>query len=104
MILSASALNLGLSWWTGKLARQSSLVVVLTQIVAALVATNANFYLTTWEEYHTGNLFLSAFSGPVEGILLIVLVFTVTGFHGARFPRCVHPLTRSQVRRSGIRE
>jgi ethanolaminephosphotransferase len=49
---------------------------------ARLVATNANFYLTTWEEFHTGTLYLSAFSGPVEGILLIVIVFTVTGFTG----------------------
>ncbi|GAA6019480.1 hypothetical protein JCM10207_001403 [Rhodosporidiobolus poonsookiae] len=68
-LLTASALNLGLSWWT----------------VASLVATNANFYLTTWEEYHTGTLFLSAFSGPVEGILLVVAVFAVTGFKGPQF-------------------
>ncbi|GAA6003143.1 uncharacterized protein JCM10292_002889 [Rhodotorula paludigena] len=68
-LLTASALNLGLSWWT----------------VASLVATNMNFYLTTWEEYHTGTLFLSAFSGPVEGILLIVGVFTITGFKGPEF-------------------
>jgi ethanolaminephosphotransferase len=65
-ILAASSLNLGLSWWT----------------VASLVATNCNFYLSTWEEWHTGTLFLSAFSGPVEGILLVVGIFTVTGFKG----------------------
>ena len=59
----------------------------MIRIVAALVATNANFYLTTWEEYHTGNLFLSAFSGPVEGILLIVGVFVVTGFYGRSLSR-----------------
>ena len=52
-------------------------------VVISLVATNANFYLTTWEEFHTGTLFLSAFSGPVEGILLIIGVFTITGFVGA---------------------
>ncbi|GAA6051633.1 hypothetical protein JCM3770_001203 [Rhodotorula araucariae] len=68
-LLTASALNLGLSWWT----------------VTSLVATNMNFYLTTWEEYHTGTLFLSAFSGPVEGILLVVAVFVVTGFKGPEF-------------------
>lgn len=38
VILAAQALNLGRSWWT----------------VASQVATLANFYLTTWEEYHTG--------------------------------------------------
>jgi len=36
-LLTAAAINLGQSWWT----------------VACLVATAANFYLTTWEEYHT---------------------------------------------------
>lgn len=63
MILCSAALNLGLGWWT----------------VASLVATTANFYLTTWEEFHTGTLYLSAFSGPVEGILLICLIFVITG-------------------------
>lgn len=68
-LLVASALNLGLSWWT----------------VASLVATQANFYVSTWEEFHTGTLFLSAFSGPVEGILLVVGVFIITGFKGPGF-------------------
>lgn len=53
--------------------------------VICLIGTNANFYLSTWEEYHTGTLYLSEFSGPVEGILLIVGVFAVTGFVGASF-------------------
>ncbi|KAM0748023.1 Cholinephosphotransferase [Meredithblackwellia eburnea MCA 4105] len=69
VILTASALNLGLSWWT----------------VICLVATNANFYLTTWEEYHTGTLYLSAFSGPVEGILMIIVVYAITGVVGPQF-------------------
>jgi ethanolaminephosphotransferase len=70
VILTASALNLGLDWWT----------------VASLTATTANFYLTTWEEFHTGTLFLSAFSGPVEGILLVVALFATTGFVGSSLP------------------
>ncbi|KAI1318137.1 hypothetical protein EDD11_007189 [Mortierella claussenii] len=41
-----------------------------------------NFYLSTWEEYHTGTLYLSAFSGPVEGIIMIVVMYLVTGFAG----------------------
>jgi hypothetical protein len=32
-------MNLGRSWWT----------------VASLAASLASFYLTTWEEYHTGH-------------------------------------------------
>lgn len=64
--LCAAALNLGRSWWAP----------------ASLVATLSNFYLTTWEEYHTGTLFLSAFSGPVEGILMICFIYALTGFAG----------------------
>ncbi|GAA5865249.1 hypothetical protein JCM3774_004908 [Rhodotorula dairenensis] len=79
-LLVASALNLGLSWWT----------------VASLVATQANFYVSTWEEYHTGTLFLSAFSGPVEGILLVVGVFIVTGFKGALW-NSVHVLNQPRT-------
>ncbi|EST06348.1 CDP-alcohol phosphatidyltransferase [Kalmanozyma brasiliensis GHG001] len=65
-VLCCVALNLGRSVWAP----------------ASLVATLANFYLTTWEEFHTGTLFLSAFSGPVEGILMIVGIYAVTGLVG----------------------
>ncbi len=41
-----------------------------------------NFYLSTWEEYHTYKLFLSEFSGPVEGILMIIGGFILTGIFG----------------------
>ncbi|PLW53775.1 hypothetical protein PCANC_03629 [Puccinia coronata f. sp. avenae] len=68
-ILASASLNLGHSWWT----------------VASQVASLANFYLTTWEEYHTGTLFLSSFSGPVEGILLVISVFLVTSVYGPPF-------------------
>lgn len=68
-ILAAHALNLGRSWWT----------------VASQIATLANFYLTTWEEYHTGQLYLGVFSGPVEGILMVVGVYVITGFYGPTF-------------------
>ncbi|CAD6977284.1 unnamed protein product [Tilletia controversa] len=65
-ILISSALNLGRSYWT----------------LASIIATLSNFYLTTWEEFHTGTLFLSAFSGPVEGILMIVAVYVITAVAG----------------------
>lgn len=48
-------------------------------------ATLANFYLTTWEEYHTHRLFLSYFSGPIEGILIIVGLFFATAMLGPEF-------------------
>ena len=44
-----------------------------------MVAALTNFYLTTWEEFNTGTLYLSEFSGPVEGILLICGVYAITG-------------------------
>ncbi|KAF9437713.1 hypothetical protein BGZ76_011491 [Entomortierella beljakovae] len=66
VILTANALQLSQSWWT-----------VLSHFLAI-----GNFYLSTWEEYHTGTLFLSAFSGPVEGVLILVALFFVTGIVG----------------------
>lgn len=62
-ILSTAALNVGRSYWS----------------IAALIACLVNFYLTTWEEFHTGTLYLSAFSGPVEGILMICVIYLITG-------------------------
>ena len=38
VLLTCQAINLGRSWWT----------------VSSIIATMANFYLTTWEEFHTG--------------------------------------------------
>lgn len=37
----------------------------------------------SWEEFHTGTLYLSAFSGPVEGILLICAIYIITAIHPA---------------------
>lgn len=81
VILCLRAMDLTRSWWT----------------VASVAATAANFYLTTWEEFHTGTLFLGVFSGPVEGIIMIVVIYIVTGIYGiptSSTLRCV-PLTRS---------
>ncbi|KAJ8085164.1 hypothetical protein PM082_003949 [Marasmius tenuissimus] len=69
VIIAAQALNLGRSWWT----------------VASQIATLANFYLTTWEEYHTGALYLGVFSGPVEGILMIIAIYVITAIYGPSF-------------------
>lgn len=41
-----------------------------------------NFYLSTWEEWYTHKLFLSEFSGPVEGIAIIVTTCNLTGYFG----------------------
>ncbi|KAL7420627.1 hypothetical protein Q5752_004578 [Cryptotrichosporon argae] len=65
VILAGHALGLSRSWWT----------------VASQIASLTNFYASTWEEYHTGTLYLSYFSGPVEGILLIVAIYALTALH-----------------------
>ena len=52
----------------------------LSQSYSALAL--CNFYLTTWEEYHTGVLFLGYFNGPVEGILIITFFYFVTAIYG----------------------
>lgn len=62
----ASSTYLGQSWWT----------------VASLFATLGNFYLSTWEEYHTGTLYLGYFSGPVEGVLMLCGVHLMSGYFG----------------------
>ncbi|ODQ64393.1 ethanolaminephosphotransferase [Nadsonia fulvescens var. elongata DSM 6958] len=62
----ASASNLGYGWC----------------LVLAQFATLCNFYMSTWEEYNTGTLYLSAFSGPVEGILIVVFLFILVSFTG----------------------
>ncbi|KAG9083953.1 hypothetical protein FRC06_004305 [Ceratobasidium sp. 370] len=68
-ILGCRALNLGRSWWP----------------ITCQIATLANFYLTTWEEFHTGTLYLGVFSGPVEGIIMVVMLFIITGIYGTQF-------------------
>ena len=58
-MLASYALNLGRSWWT----------------VASQIATLANFYLTTWEEYYTGNMLCSVASHVFHFIVLSVFGF-----------------------------
>eukprot|EP00741_Cyanophora_paradoxa_P014372 tig00000190_g13863.t1 len=43
------------------------------------------FYLASWEEYHTGVLFLGIVSGPIEGIICICIVYMMTAFVGPAF-------------------
>lgn len=50
-----------------------------------VLTTLTNFYLNTWEEYHTGTLYLSEISGPVEGLLSICAVFLIRYFAGPNF-------------------
>ena len=52
------------------------------QLIIMEVSSTANFFVSTWEEYHTQKLFLSVFSGPVEGIIVIAILEIVTGLYG----------------------
>lgn len=51
--------------------------------VMSMVASLSNFHLTTWKEHHTGTLFLSVFSGRVEGLLLILAVCAIAALVGS---------------------
>lgn len=54
----------------------------LRLLLFAQLGSVCNFYASTWEEYHTHTLYLLSFSGPVEGILIVCLLFVLTGFTG----------------------
>ena len=66
VLLFAAAMNLGQSWNT-----------VLTLFGALLT-----FYVQTWDEYYTKTLTLGFISGPVEGILTLVVVYFITFLKG----------------------
>lgn len=40
------------------------------------------FYVQTWDEYHTKTLTLGIVSGPVEGIVILILVYAFTAMKG----------------------
>ncbi|KAL0631907.1 Phosphotransferase [Maublancomyces gigas] len=69
VIIFAGAINLGQSWWT----------------LLTLFASSCTFYLTTWEEYHTGTLYLGIVSGPVEGVLTLCTLYALTAITGGSF-------------------
>ena len=66
VLLFAASMNLGQSWNT----------------VLTLFGTILTFYIQTWEEYHTHTLTLGIISGPVEGILTLVVVYFITFLKG----------------------
>lgn len=65
-IILGSVFQLGFGW-----------LLLISQLAAV-----CNFYTSTWEEYHTHTLYLSVFSGPVEGILIMCGVYILTGILG----------------------
>lgn len=66
VLLFAAAMNLGQGWKT----------------VLTLFACLLTFYIQTWDEYHTHTLTLGLVSGPVEGIMTLIIVFALTAILG----------------------
>lgn len=66
VLIFAASQNMGQSWHT----------------VATLFASLLTFYVQTWDEYHTKTLTLGIVNGPVEGILILVGVYALTGYMG----------------------
>lgn len=66
VLIFAGAMNMGQGWKT----------------VATLFASLLTFYVQTWDEYHTKTLTLGIVNGPVEGILVLVSVYALTGYLG----------------------
>ncbi|RMZ75597.1 hypothetical protein DV737_g5198, partial [Chaetothyriales sp. CBS 132003] len=66
VLLFAGAMNLGQSWNT----------------ILTLFGTVFTFYIQTWDEYHTHKLTLGIVSGPVEGVLTLIVVYFVTFLKG----------------------
>ncbi|OAA42702.1 ethanolaminephosphotransferase [Metarhizium rileyi] len=66
VLIFAASQNMGQGWKT----------------VATLFASLLTFYVQTWDEYHTKTLTLGIVNGPVEGVLILVAVYTLTGLLG----------------------
>jgi len=55
---------------------------LLQHVVTHDFVALCTFYVQTWEEYHTKSLTLGIVNGPVEGILILVFVYALTGYKG----------------------
>jgi ethanolaminephosphotransferase len=53
-----------------------------SRILANRTVALLTFYVQTWDEYHTKTLTLGIVSGPVEGIVILTLVYAFTGVMG----------------------
>jgi ethanolaminephosphotransferase len=66
-IVQVAAMGLGVDTW-------HSLIIPFLSIFA--------FYLSTWEEYHTGTLFLGYINGPTEGLIISCCTMIISGIYG----------------------
>lgn len=68
-LLTLQALGLGRGWWSA----------------VSLLTVYINFYLTTWEEYHTHTLYLGYINGPSDGIVAVCLAYCWTAVKGVKW-------------------
>jgi ethanolaminephosphotransferase len=68
-MIQSAAMGLGHSWYSAFL----------------LVLTTAPFYISTWEEYQTGVLYLGYINGPTEGLITACIVMVMSGILGPEF-------------------
>ncbi|KAL7750459.1 hypothetical protein RI367_004233 [Sorochytrium milnesiophthora] len=68
-IVQAASLGLGFTWYSP---------------MVAFFATVA-FYFSTWEEYHTGTLYLGYVNGPTEGLIIACVMSVISGIKGPAF-------------------
>lgn len=65
-MMQAATLGLGSSWYSALL----------------VITTASTFYMSTWETYHTGYLYLGYINGPTEGVILSCISMVFTGLYG----------------------
>jgi ethanolaminephosphotransferase len=83
VLIFAASQNMGQGWMT----------------VATLFASLFTFYVQTWDEYHTKTLTLGIINGPVEGVLILIGVYALTGYLGG-----AHVWQQSMLRTFGVPE
>lgn len=56
----------------------------LTGAIVVIVSSWPMFF-SSWEQYHTGILYLGFFNGPTEGIIIACVCMSLSGFFGPQF-------------------
>jgi ethanolaminephosphotransferase len=68
-LIQAAGMGFGHTWYT----------------VFLIALTTIPFYFSTWEEYHTGVLYLGYINGPTEGLLISCTILILSGVFGPQF-------------------
>lgn len=89
VLIFAASQNMGQSWMTVAILFSCTSPCLPSHTRMHVQQANKNpptalltFYVQTWDEYHTKTLTLGIVNGPVEGVLILVGVYALTGFLG----------------------